>query len=129
VFIVPGGLLILAAMFRAPKRDVSLEGVGRSVEAKQLAAQWIKLERALRHAGIDVTPARTLDEIIVDACAVLERSGRGDTAIQLRNTGRSISHVLYGGYPIEISDVKRITGDVSNIIQVVNSVSKVARGR
>ena len=128
-FIVPGGLLILAAMFRAPKRDAVQVGVGRTVEAKQLAAQWVKLEQAFRRAGIDVSPTRTLFEIVEDACAVLERSGRSDTATLLSNTGRSISHVLYGGYPVDISDVKRITADVSNIIQVVNSVSKVARGR
>jgi hypothetical protein len=116
-------------MFRAPKRDVALEGVGRTVEAKQLAAQWVKLERAFRRAGIDVSPARTLDEIVEDTCSVLERSGRRDAAMLLRTTGRSISQVLYGGYPVDIADVKRITGDVTNIIQAVNSLSKVARGR
>jgi hypothetical protein len=116
-------------MFRAPKRDVALEGVGRTVEAKQLAVQWVKLERAFRRAGVDVSPARTLDEIVEDTCTVLERSGRSDAAKLLSNTGRSISQVLYGGYPVDIADVKRITGDVSNIIQGVNSLSKVARGR
>jgi len=128
-FIVPGGLFIIAAMFRAPKRDVALEGVGRTIEAKQLAVQWVKLERAFRRTGIDVSPARTLDEIVEDACMVLERSGRSDAAKLLSTTGRSISQVLYGGYPVDIADVKRITADVSNIIQTVNSLSKVARGR
>jgi len=128
-FIVPGALLVVAAMFRAPKRDAMAGGVGRSAEAKQLVALWAKLEGAIGRAGIDTSPARTMGEIAVDARAALERAGRGDAAILLASTGRFISQVLYGGEQVTGSDVKRITEDVSNVIAAVNSLSKVARGR
>ena len=129
VFIIPGALFIIAAMIRAPKRDIALGVAGRTAEAKQLAALWVKLERAIGRAGIDTSPARTMGEIVDDASAALVRAGQTEAAEYLRITGSVISQVLYGGDSVAISDVKRITCDVSTVIAAVNSLSKVARGR
>jgi hypothetical protein len=40
-----------------------------------------------------------------------------------------VGQVIYGGYPVSASDVKRITADVSAIIADVKSLTKVARSR
>jgi hypothetical protein len=70
-----------------------------------------------------------MGEIVDDASAALVRAGRTEAAEYLRITGSVISQVLYGGDSVAISDVKRITCDVSTVIAAVNSLSKVARGR
>jgi hypothetical protein len=129
VFIVPGVFLIVAAMVRAPKRDAASGGASRSVEARQLAALWGKLEKAIGRSGVDTAASRTIDEVIEDASVALERAGRGETATSLRNTGMVVGRVIYGGYPVSASDVKRIAADVSAIIADVNSLTKVARSR
>jgi hypothetical protein len=129
VFIVPGVLLIVAAMVRAPKRDTASGVASRSVEARQLAALWGKLEKAIGRSGVDTAASRTIDEVIEDASVALERAGRAETATSLRNTGMIISQVIYGLYPVSASDVKRIAADVSVIIADVNSLTKVARSR
>lgn len=129
VFIVPGVFLIVAAMVRAPKRDAASGVASRSVEARQLAALWGKLEKAIGRSGVDTAASRTIDEVIEDASVALERAGRGETATSLRNTGMVVGRVIYGGYPVSASDVKRIAVDVSVIIADVNSLTKVARSR
>lgn len=126
MFIVPGALFILAAMFRAPKRDGLLGSTERSVEAKQVALLWQKLEKALRRAGIDTTASRTISEIVHDASLVLDKVDDGQAASLIRNVGQVIGEVLYGRYPVTAAEVKRLTTDVTAIVSAIN---KVARSR
>lgn len=126
MFIVPGALFILAAMFRAPKRDGLLGSTERSVEAKQVALLWQKLEKALRRAGIDTTASRTISEIVHDASLVLDKVDDGQAASLIRNVGQVIGEVLYGRYPVTAAEVKRLTTDVTAIASAIN---KVARSR
>lgn len=129
VFIAPGALFIVAAMFRSSKRDIASVVVGRSQEARQLAALWVKLERAIAKAGIDTASSRTMSEIVTDAADALVNAGNADAAGRLQLVGTAISQVLYGRYPVSAEDVKRFTNDVSGLITAVNSLSKVARRR
>jgi hypothetical protein len=129
VFIAPGALFIVAAMFRSSKRDIASAVVGRSQEARQLAALWVKLERAIAKAGIDTASSRTMSEIVADAADALVNAGNADAAGRLQLVGTAISQVLYGRYPVSAEDVKRFTNDVSGLIIAVNSLSKVARRR
>ena len=129
VFIAPGVLFIVAAMFRSSKRDIATAVVGRSQEARQLAALWVKLERAIAKAGIDTASSRTMSEIVADAGDALVNAGNTDAAGRLQLIGTAISQVLYGRYPVSAEDVRRLTEDVSGLITAVNSLSKVARRR
>ena len=129
VFIAPGVLFIVAAMFRSSKRDIATAVVGRSQEARQLAALWVKLERAIAKAGINTASSRTMSEIVADAADALVNAGNADAAGRLHIIGTAISQVLYGTYPVSAQDVRRLTDDVSGLITAVNSLTKVARRR
>lgn len=129
MFIVPGALFIVAAMFRSSKRDSVAVVVGRSQEARQLAILWARLERTLAKAGIDIASSRTMSEIVTDATDVLLIAGDTDAVGRLQRVGSVTSQVLYGRHPVTSEDVKRFTDDVSFLIKKINSLSKVARGR
>ena len=69
-------------MVRTPKRDAASGFAGRSVEARQLAALWGKLEKAIGRSGVDTAASRTIDEVIEDASVALERAGRADLMLR-----------------------------------------------
>ncbi len=129
MFIVPGALFIVAAMFRSSRRETTTLVAGRSQEARQLAALWNRLERVIGKAGIDTASSRTLDEIVAETTDALQVSGNSDAADRLNAIRKAISLAIYGGGTVTHEDVKRLTADVSYVIPAVNSLSKVARRR
>ena len=100
VFIVPGVLLIIAAMVRTPKRDAASGVAGRSVEARQLAALWGKLETAIGRSGVDTAASRTMYDVIAYASVAPERAARVEPAKGARNTGTPVAPVYTGSNPV-----------------------------
>ena len=101
----------------------------RAKVARQLAALWNRLERAIGKAGIDTASSRTLDEIVAETTDALQVSGNSDAADRLNAIRKAISLAIYGGGTVTSEDVKRVTADLSYVIPAVNSLSKVARRR
>ena len=128
-FIVPGALLILAAMFRIPKHEIALRNADRTAEAKQVIALWVRLEKAFKRAGLDISSSRTIGEILDDATSNLRSAGHADEAALLLRIGLQISNVLYAGAHVTTSDVKQLAVDINTVIAKVNSLAKVAHRR